>query len=67
MNANDLLDKEGILRGSFVPVYEQDLIVRAVEEIIQIMQVTIQFKELEIRLETRILENLTITFDKRRL
>ena len=30
LNANDLLDKEGLSRGSFIPVFEQDLIVESV-------------------------------------
>ena len=62
-----MLDKEIIQRGNFVAVYEQGPLLQAIHEILQMMSLTIQFKNLEIRLETQIRDDLVIAFDKRRL
>ena len=68
MRAHDFLDQAIIENDAFVPYYESGSIKTAVLEIIRLMNITIQKRPLQIKIDKSMLDAIpTMKFDKRRL
>ena len=67
LHANDLLDHRIIQNGKFVPEMKTHNVLEAINEIINIMNWTIQHRDLTIKLVHFSEENVCLEFDKRRL
>ena len=68
LHAHDFLDQQVIENGGFIPLYTQDSVSDAIIEMIQIIQLTLNQRKLEIVYDERQLKRLPIlNFDKRRL
>ena len=67
LHANDFLDQQLIHHGNFTPHFTSGSVIHAINEVVKMMRLTLERKDLKIKSKLAEIRGLELQFDKRRL